>query len=72
MNKFFNFEEDIENEGWYHIKARCMDIWKPDGKVITFWLWGNSEQHIKELLKKGNNSYKNIEWIKKEKPTWES
>jgi len=56
------------NKKWYHIKARCMDIFKPDGKVITFWLWGDSEQHIREILKKDNNEYKDIEWIVEEKP----
>jgi len=67
--------DDVSGDGeptYFHIKARCMDIYKPEGKVITFWLWGNSEQHIREILKKGNNEYKDIEWIRKEKPTWES
>ena len=53
---------------WFHIKARCTDIFLPDGKVITFWLWGDSKEHIKKLLKQGNNSYTDIEWIKHEKP----
>ena len=53
---------------WYHIKARCMDIYKPNGKVLTFWLWGNNESHIKELLIRNNNEYKDIEWIRKETP----
>ena len=47
---------------WYHIKARDMGIYKPNGKVITFWLWGDSESHIRELLKQ--KSYEDIEWIK--------
>ncbi len=45
-----------------------MGIFKPDGKVITFWLWGDSEQHIREILKEDNNEYKDIEWIRKETP----
>ena len=47
---------------WYHIKAREMDISSPKGKVITFWLWGDSELDIREKL--GKKSYKDIEWIK--------
>ena len=39
-----------------------MDIFKPDGKVITFWLYGKSEKHIRELSTEKN--YKDIEWIK--------
>ena len=39
---------------WYHIKARDMGIFKPNGKVITFWLWGDSEDHIRDLLSKKN------------------
>ena len=54
---------------WYHIKARDMKIYKPMGKVITFWLWGDSEDHIRDLLSKKN--CKNIEWIKQEKPPFE-
>ena len=60
MNKFFEYDEDTPQ--WFHIKARATDIFMPDGKVITFWLWGDSEQHIRELLQQ--KSYKDIEWIK--------
>jgi hypothetical protein len=62
MSKFFEYDEDTPQ--WFYIKARCMDIFKPDGKVIQFYLWGNSELHIRELIKKGNNEYEDIEWIK--------
>ena len=51
---------------WYHIKARAMNIFKPDGKVITFWLSGNSEEEIRKLVSK--KGYINIEWIKQEEP----
>lgn len=37
---------------WYCIKARDMNIFKPKGMVIKFWLWGDSENHIKEMLAK--------------------
>ena len=53
---------------WYHIKARDMGIFKPNGKVITFWLWGDSEDHIRDILAKKN--VKDIEWIRQEKPTF--
>ena len=62
MNKFFDYGKDEPQ--WFYIKARCVDIFKPNGKVIRFYLWGNSEKHIKELMKKGNNEYEDIEWIK--------
>ena len=62
MNKFFDFGEDEPQ--WFYIKARATDIFMPDGKVIQFYLWGDSEKHIKELLNKGNNKYEDIEWIK--------
>ena len=48
------------------IRDRCMDIFKPDGKVIKFWLSGNSENHIRDIITKKN--YKDIEWIRKEIP----
>ena len=51
---------------WYQIKARDMNIFKPDGKVIKFWLYRENKKEVKELvLKKG---YQNIEWIREEKP----
>ena len=53
---------------WFHIKARDMGIYKPKGKVITFWLWGDSEEHIrKSVIEKGR---KNIEWVKQEEPNF--
>jgi hypothetical protein len=62
------FWGDDDQEGWYHIKGRDTTIYKPYGKVITFWLWGDSETHIKELCSlKGVRS---IEWIRKEEPSF--
>ena len=66
MSKFFDYGDDEPQ--WFHIKARDMDIYKPDGKVITFWLWGDSESHIRQIL--GKKNVKDIEWIKKEKPSF--
>ena len=68
MSKFFEYEEENDEPQWFHIKARDMDIYKPDGKVITFWLWGDSESHIRQIL--GKKNIKDIEWIKKEKPSF--
>ena len=45
----------------YHIRARDMRIFKPDGKVITFWLWAENEDKLRELLKE--KDIKEIEWI---------
>ena len=51
---------------WYRIKARCMDIFKPDGKVIEFWLYRENKKEVHELvLKKG---YQNIKWIREGTP----
>ncbi len=62
------FWGDDDQEGWYHIKGRDTTIYKPYGKVITFWLWGDSETHMKELCSlKGVRS---IEWIRKEEPSF--
>ena len=53
---------------WFHIKAKDVDIntHKPNGKVITFWLWGKDKKHITKLVLSKN--YKDIEWIKEETP----
>jgi len=51
---------------WFHIKGKDISIYKPEGKVLTFWLWGESKKDIRELvIKKG---YQNIEWIREETP----
>ena len=67
MSKFFDYGDvDSEDSQWFHIKARDMDIFQPDRKVITFWLWGVSETDIRHMLSKKN--IKDIEWIKKKTP----
>ena len=45
----------------YHIRARDMRIFKPEGKVIEFWLWAENEDKLRELLKE--HDIKDIEWI---------
>ena len=57
MNKFFDYS-DSDIPQWFHIRARDTDI----DRIITFWLWGDSELDIREKL--GKKSYKDIEWIK--------
>ena len=57
MNKFFDYT-DSDTPQWFHIKAKDSDI----DRMITFWLWGDSELDIREKL--GKKSYKDIEWIK--------
>ena len=49
MSKFFEYDDKPQ---WFYIRARCTDIFKPDGKVINFYLWGDSELFIRELLGK--------------------
>ena len=57
MNKLFDYS-DSDIPQWFHIRARDTDM----DRVITFWLWGDSELDIREKL--GKKSYKDIEWIK--------
>jgi len=45
----------------YHIRARDMSIFKPEGMVITFWLYAENEDKLHELLKQ--KGIKDIEWI---------
>ena len=45
----------------YHIRARDMRIFKPEGKVIEFWLYAENEDKLRQLLKK--QDIRDIEWI---------
>jgi hypothetical protein len=45
----------------YHIRARDMRIFMPEGKVIEFWLWAENEDKLRKLLKE--KDIKDIEWI---------
>ena len=54
---------------WFHIRGRDMDMFKPDGKVISFWLWADSRKRLDKLLK--NKNITDIEWIKQEKLPFE-
>ena len=45
----------------YHIRARDMRIFKPEGKVITFWLYAENEEKLRKILKE--HDIRDIEWI---------
>ena len=47
-------------EMWYLIRARDMEIFKPDGKVIKFSLWADSEDKLYKILKEKNHRDINI------------
>ena len=55
---------------WYHIRAKDMDIDKPNGMIITFWLWADDRKDLDDMLKRKHNIV-DIEWIKQEKPPFE-
>ena len=48
---------------WFHIKAYDTSI----EKTITFWLGGDSEKEIREILKK-KHKITQIEWVREETP----
>ena len=54
---------------WYHIRAKDMDIDKPNGMVIEFWLWAKSKEKLDILLTDKNIT--DIKWVKQEKPPFE-
>tara|TARA_B100002019_G_C20947944_1_gene440112 strand:- start:129 stop:299 length:171 start_codon:yes stop_codon:yes gene_type:complete len=54
---------------WFYIRARDMNMYKPNGKVIQFWLSGESEKDVKNKL--NDKGYVDIEWIRKKIPSWE-
>ena len=52
---------------WYHIKAKDIDIDKPNGMVIQFWVWADSRDEL-DIILKNKNEITDIEWIKQETP----
>ena len=58
------------NKRWYHIKARDMDISQPKGKVVTFWLFGESESDIMKILSTKN--VKDVAWVKQKQPEFDN
>ena len=55
---------------WFHIRARDTNMYKPKGKVIQFWLVGETEKDIRRILD-DKGCYTDIEWIREEIPDWE-
>ena len=39
---------------WYKVRARDNTIFKPDGKVITFSIWADTDEKFWELMKEKN------------------
>ena len=60
------FEMETLPMSWYHINLGTWISFHPKGKVITFWLWGDSELEIRNIL--DNKNIKDVEWVKKKKP----
>ena len=54
---------------WFYIRARDMNMYKPKGKVIQFWLSGETEKDIRRIL--DDKGCTDIEWIREEIPDWE-
>jgi len=47
-----------------------MDISQPTGKVVTFWLFGESESDIMKILSTKN--VKDVEWVKQKQPEFDN
>ena len=60
----------MDNLVWFRIKAKDLSIDKQNGgRWITFWLWGDSETHIRDILdSKGHHDP--IEYIIQDKPSF--
>jgi len=41
---------------WYKVRARDNTIFKPDGKIITFSIWADSDEKFWELMKEKNHT----------------
>ena len=48
---------------WFRIKGYEKDI----GRSITFWLWGDSEKHVRDILSQ-RDRITDIEYIKQDTP----
>jgi hypothetical protein len=55
---------------WYKIRARDMSMYKPEGKVIEFYLGADSREKLDEILK-AKSEITDIEWIKEEPTAFE-
>ena len=59
------------DKSYFHIKAHSLDIFKPEGKTYSFWLCMESEEKVKEWIKK-KGFFSKVYWIRKEKPPFEN
>ena len=41
---------------WYRVRARDNSIFKPDGKVITFSIWSETDKEFWKLMKEKNHT----------------
>jgi hypothetical protein len=55
---------------WYRIRARDMSMYKPEGKVIEFYLGADSREKLDEILKE-KTELTDIEWIKEDPTAFE-
>ena len=55
---------------WYRIRARDMSMFKPEGKVLEFYLWADSREKLDEILKE-KTEITEIEWIKEDPTAFE-
>ena len=47
-----------------------MSMFKPDGKVLEFYLWADSREKLDEILKE-KSEITEIEWIKEDPKAFE-
>ena len=50
---------------WFRIKAYERDI----GRNITFWLWGDGEEHVRDILSQ-RDGITDIQYIEQDKPSF--
>ena len=41
---------------WYRVEAKDNSIFKPDGKVITFSIWSETDEGFWKLMKEKNHT----------------
>ena len=69
MSKFFDYGDvDSEDSQWFHIKARDMDIFQPDGDSGGQYNFGTTDVTRTMCFSQPKKNIKDIEWIKKKTP----
>ena len=60
----------MDNLVWFRIKAKDLSIDKQNGgRWITFWLWGDSETHVRDILSQ-RDGITDIEYIEQGTPSF--